>query len=104
MAVYTMWQPMYRLEGIIKGLTAFISIVTAIMLIPITPKALKFPSLHQLNQELTRQSEELAAANEDLEKFKHMALGREDRVLELKKEVNKLSKDLGLAPPYKLTR
>ena len=95
-----MWFPAYRLEGLVKGLTAIISICTAILMIPIMPKALAFPSMTQLIEQLSKKSQELTQLNEDLEKFKYMALGREDRVIELKKEVNELAKELGRTGPY----
>lgn len=44
--------------------------------------------------------EELSAKVSQLKQFKDIAVGREIRMIELKKEVNKLSKELGRPEPY----
>lgn len=54
-AIIGLWEPCYRLEGVVDLGTGLVSIVTAIALIPIVPMALKLPSSKQLkdkNQEL----------------------------------------------------
>jgi C4-dicarboxylate-specific signal transduction histidine kinase len=48
MEVWTLWYPIYRLSGIIKAITAGVSIVTAVMLVKLVPKALALPSPTQL--------------------------------------------------------
>jgi signal transduction histidine kinase len=48
MDIWTLWYPTYWLAGTLKALTAFISIVTAIELIPLVPKVLALPSPTQL--------------------------------------------------------
>jgi PAS domain S-box-containing protein len=57
MEVWTLWIPAYRLSGAIKIITGILSIGTAILLVPLTPKALALPS-----------PSELEAANLDLQK------------------------------------
>jgi two-component sensor histidine kinase len=56
MAVYTLWVAAYGLEGIIKVMTALLSVATALLLWPLIPKLLALPSPAQL-----------AAVNADLE-------------------------------------
>ncbi len=46
--------------------------------------------------------EELRQKNEDMERFNKYAVGRELRMIELKKEINKLYEDMGKTPLYKL--
>jgi signal transduction histidine kinase/ActR/RegA family two-component response regulator len=61
MAIITLWEPLYWLDGLIKLITAMISVTTAIMLWPLLPKALAMPSpteLRLVNEELSRQIEE----------------------------------------------
>jgi PAS domain S-box-containing protein len=61
MSIWTLWQPLYVLEGSIKLLTAGASIATAIILVPLIPKALALPSPSQLaaaNQTLLQQIRE----------------------------------------------
>jgi len=57
MEVWTIWHGTYRLSGIIKLITAGLSLSTAVALVPILPKALALPSPARL-----------AAANRELEK------------------------------------
>ncbi|MBI2380916.1 MAG: hypothetical protein HYV16_09195 [Gammaproteobacteria bacterium] len=114
MDIWTTWQPMYRLEGVIKAATAMISVTTAAMLWPLLPKALALPSPTQLEQlaaslerkvgerteALEQRSAELAQANTELRAYNALAVGREERILELKAEVNALAARLGLVPRY----
>ena len=62
MAIWTLWNGDYGLEGLLKAVTAIVSVVTAIMLWPLLPKALALPSATQLRTA----NEELAAAMEAL--------------------------------------
>lgn len=55
MGVWTVWHGTYRLEGLIKAVTAASSLATAILLIPLLPSLLNLPNpvaLQQLNREL----------------------------------------------------
>jgi PAS domain S-box-containing protein len=66
--IWTLWHPTYWLSGLIKLLTAFVSGATAILLVPLVPKALALPSPAELKlankalqREITeRQQAELA--------------------------------------------
>ncbi len=58
MEIWTLWHPTYWLSGAIKAITAFVSVYTALELVPLVPKALALPSPAQLeatNQELLHQ-------------------------------------------------
>lgn len=48
MDVWTLWHPTYWLSGLIKAITAFVSVLTAIQLVPLIPQALALPSPAQL--------------------------------------------------------
>jgi len=48
MSILTLWSPAYGVEGIIKLITAVLSIATAILLWPLIPKLLALPSSTQL--------------------------------------------------------
>ncbi len=48
MDVWTIWQPDYGLQALTKAVTAGISLVTAIALWPLLPKALKVPTVARL--------------------------------------------------------
>ena len=68
--LWTIWHPVYWLAGVIKALTAAVSITTAIALIPLVPKALALPSpeaLKRANLALQEAQEALRQTNEELE-------------------------------------
>ncbi len=48
--IWTLWFPDYVAEGAVKGLTALVSILTAIGLWPLLPKVLAMPSPEQLRK------------------------------------------------------
>ena len=52
--------------------------------------------------ERTRIQEELKSTVEELERFNRLAVGREERMIELKCEVNEMAHKAGAAPPYDL--
>jgi len=69
-AAYTVYEPAYWQEGYVKALTAVISIISAIYLVPQLPKALDMPQLvksladnRDLNTQLTRTVQALQASN-----------------------------------------
>ena len=58
LSIWTLWNPDYGLEGAVKGVTAVVSVVTAIALWPLLPRVLAMPSAAELaaaNQALTRE-------------------------------------------------
>ncbi len=48
--VYTIWNPSYRLAGLVKAITALVSVITAVVLWPIIPRALQIPSIQELER------------------------------------------------------
>ena len=69
MEVWNLWHSNYWVAGIIKGITAVASIVTAILLFKIVPKALSLPSpeaLKEANRHLQDRTDEAARANAEL--------------------------------------
>lgn len=52
---------------------------------------------------LRRQAEELKQRNAELERFNRASVGRELDMIELKKQVDALAKELGRAPPHSLS-
>ncbi|MBI5101383.1 MAG: PAS domain S-box protein [Nitrospirae bacterium] len=56
----------------------------------------------QAEEEIKRKVEELKANNEELIRFNTAAVGRELRMIELKKEINELCEKAGLEPRYKI--
>jgi len=100
--VLTTWVPVYRFEGVVKLITAIVSISTAIALVPIIPRMLLLPNLEGAIKDMVIKSGELEKVNKDLERFNQASLGREERIIELKREVNKLASELGRTLPYNM--
>ena len=124
--VWTVWHGTYRLDVVVKALTALVSIATAVLLRRLIPKALMLKSpeqLEKINKELQeanknlessvaerRQTkEDLASINqalseqsERLKRFTHLAVNRELRMAQLKREVNALLEQMGKPQKYKL--
>ncbi len=88
--IWTLWQPDYWLEGIVKAITALASVPTAIATIVLLPLALRLPSTRDLEQanatlaaevaERTRAQSELLAAREELERLVQQRTADLDRV------------------------
>ncbi len=71
--VYAVWHPAYWLLGVVKAVTALVSLVTAVVLVRVVPLALRLPSpdaLKKLNEDLDRRVQartvDLTASNERL--------------------------------------
>ncbi len=88
--IYVTWYPAYQIEGWLKAVTAFISVVTAIVLVPRLPQLISLPGI----QEAYKQSQEaLEKANEEKSEMQaifNTAMDRESKILALKEEVNAL--------------
>ena len=54
LSIITIWLPIYWLETITKVITAILSVITAVNMVYIIPKALRLPSAEQLQQEVTQ--------------------------------------------------
>ena len=67
MEIWNIWHANYFVAGLIKAVTAAVSVVTAAMLIPLVPKAMSFPNLvRSQQQELTLRLRAEAALRENL--------------------------------------
>ena len=93
MAVWVTWNPSYWLDGSVKAITAGVSVVTAIMLWPLIPKALKYPSpgeLQRMNEVLQEQIRERMRAEVDLSELNQSLERRVDeRTRELERQEDK---------------
>ena len=87
------WHPWYRFSALVKVCTALVSWGTVFVLIPTLPHALALPGRAAL-------SDELKESNDELNTFARHLTGREDRVIELKEEVNRLLVELGRDSKY----
>jgi PAS domain S-box-containing protein len=78
MEVITSFTPVYRLSGVVKLLTAVVSVGTALALVPLVPKALTLRSPQELEGEIQerRRTEESHRASE--ERFRLLVEGVKD--------------------------
>lgn len=60
MNVWTLWVPTYWLSGLIKAITAFVSVLTALQMLPLIPKALALPSPAELEEANCQLAKEIA--------------------------------------------
>lgn len=81
------WEPVYRLSGLVKVITAIVSWGTVIAMIPVIPRVLRLPDLEVLNAQLTeeigqrkriegqliRHSRQLEKSNQELDDFAYVA-------------------------------
>ncbi|MFZ5544095.1 MAG: ATP-binding protein [Pseudomonadota bacterium] len=91
LAVWLVWEPVYWLLAGVKLLTGIVSVAAAVLLWPMIPKALRIPSVNQLQAAIARLETEaverrraearLAQVNAELEARIH------ERTLELEREV-----------------
>ncbi len=71
MNIYNLWKSAYRLEGVVKAITALASIVTAVLLFRLLPLAIALPSPQQLRieiEERRKAEEEVRKLNAELER------------------------------------
>lgn len=71
--IWTLWNPDYWVSGTVKAFTALISVLTAVELYPLIPKALALPSPTQLtlaNQALQIQIGERRQAETELKRYR----------------------------------
>ncbi|HEY9665675.1 MAG TPA: ATP-binding protein [Coleofasciculaceae cyanobacterium] len=76
MAIWTLWHPDYWLSGLVKAITALVSLYTALELLPLLPKLLALPSNAQLeatNLALIEEIVERKRTEVELQKAKEAA-------------------------------
>jgi two-component sensor histidine kinase len=94
-SIVTLWNPWYEMEGYLKAVTATISIITAIVIFPLIPKALKIPT----RSEYEKVIDEFGVMSETIEEQVHRRTSdAENKSYEMQHRVkNLLSVILGIA-------
>ena len=104
MAVWTLWYPAYWLSGVLKAITAVVSIYTAFALFPTIPAALALPSpekLRYMNQQLAIQITERKQAEMELQQLnQELEVRVEDRTAALKKSEQRFRSLFESAPDF----
>jgi signal transduction histidine kinase/DNA-binding response OmpR family regulator len=86
--IVTLYKSYYWLEAIADAFTAVVSIITAILLWPLIPKALALPSPKELaskNEELSQLNEEYLKLNSELSKVNYQLKEARDKAIEASK-------------------
>jgi hypothetical protein len=132
MEIWTVWHGTYRLQAVIKLITAVFSLTTAILLWPLIQKAKLFPSSNRLQEEIQSRElaqEQLRQSNEQLEtrvaertmelqrsndqlkdktdklqRYYNVTVDRELQMLALKEEINELLAEMNRPAKYRVLR
>jgi PAS domain S-box-containing protein len=95
--VWTLWYPTYWLSGFIKAITAFVSVVTALQLVPLIPQALALPSPaqleaanHQLAKEIAERKRTEEVLRESEERWQLALRGNNDGIWDWNVKTNKV--------------
>ena len=94
MSIWVVWRPDYVVEGLVKLVTALISVVTAVLIWPLIPRALALPSpesLRSANQDLRAEIARRERAETELRETNR---NLEERVAELESFSYTVSHDL----------
>src|SRR4029077_13255890 len=60
MEIWNVWHGSYLLAGVIKAITAIVSVLTAVMIVPLVPKVISLPGPMHVQEENRRLEEEIA--------------------------------------------
>lgn len=101
-SIYTTWVPAYRFEGWLKAITASVSIVTALVLLPKLPDLMLNESAQKKYEQLEDHQRALEARLAQMNSLYEASLGREERIVQLKKEINQELTKQGLPPRYRI--
>jgi signal transduction histidine kinase/CheY-like chemotaxis protein len=94
MSVVTVWTPIYRLEGIIKAITAVASVTTFVMLLPMLPALIALPSPSQMARAALLLTREIAERRATEEKVRGINEELEERVVKRTAEQSALQDQL----------
>ncbi len=100
--IYTTWVPAYWLEGWLKAITASVSIVTALVLLPKLPDLVPSAADRRRYADLEEHQRILETRLAQMNSLYEASLGREERIVQLKKEINQELAKQGLPPRYRI--
>lgn len=115
--IVTIWHPIYWVDAVVRGVTALASVGTAVVMAPLMPRLLRSGTvehyleamskavLEDKNAALEAANERLAKANDDLQaqvrlmdRSAESLAAREQRIRELREEVERLRAELARRP------
>jgi len=89
--VITLWWPIYEFQGLVKAITAGISLTTAVVIFPLVPKALAIPSPNELQLANAQLAKEIAAHKRTLAELEQARAKLEHRVEARTKELREMT-------------
>lgn len=102
MSVLVVWKPWYSLDGVVKLITALVSVPTAIVLLRLAPSIIALPSpenLRLLNEQLAQEVADRRAAEEEVRRLNADLEQRvQERTRELHESENRLRAILDSTP------
>ncbi|OZG74887.1 hypothetical protein BTA51_00305 [Hahella sp. CCB-MM4] len=85
--IWNTWHSNYYLEGYVKGFTALVSLVTAVLVWPLLPKVLSMPSLAILEERNRALGDEMSRREEVEQELRRLYLSLEHKVAERTQEL-----------------
>lgn len=101
--IYVIWNPAYELQSYIKGVTAMVSIATAIVVIAKFRHFIGLLSVEESNKALKTALIKSEAKEAQIGKIFDASETRELRIIELKNEINELLIQAGKPARYNLS-
>lgn len=86
--VATVWAPVYSIHGWLLAITASASLITGLVLFAKLPEILANAPPNKENEQLIQELDSMRSRMNQMNSLYEAALGRENRISELKKEVN----------------
>lgn len=94
MSIWTLWHGTYRLDGLVKAITALSSVPTAVLLIQLVPQAVALPSPEQLRRMNERLQSEIAERRLAEEEIRRINAELERRVAERTAKLEESNQEL----------
>lgn len=94
MSIVTLWHPVYRLDGVIKAVTALASVPTAFLLLRLVPQAIAIPSPEQLRNANRALEREVADRRVAEERIRVLNFDLESRVTERTRDLSEANERL----------
>lgn len=88
-SIWTVWNPDYQIQAVIKGATAIVSLATAVVLWPLLPRALALPSTRQLSRTNEALQAEIGRRDIAEAELMEMTAGLELRVKQRTRELER---------------
>lgn len=97
LAIYTLWHPVYRFEGMIKAVTALASLPTAVILFRLLPRVVALPSPAQLRESNEALASEVNERRLAEQRVRNLNIELEHRVRERTVDLESANEKLRLA-------